>query len=51
MHFWNRDTHSSLDVRKQSLQNPSQNTEANGIRIVRHEQIPVSDLPATLYCV
>ena len=50
MHFWNRDTHSSLDVRKQSLQNPSSNTEANGIRIVRHEQIPVSDLPATLHC-
>ena len=50
MHFWNRDTHSSLNVRKESLQNPSSNTETNGIRIVKHEQISMNDLPATLYC-
>lgn len=50
LHLWNRDITSSLSLKKETLQNPSSNSQANGIRLEKHEYVSISDLPATLYC-
>ena len=51
MHLWNRDTATGLSIKKETLQNPTSSSVVNGIRLTKHENISISDLPATLYCI
>jgi len=51
MHLWNRDTATGSSIKKETLQNPSSSSVANGIRLTKHEFVSISDLPATLYCI
>jgi len=50
LHMWNRDQRSGLNINKTTLENPSDSSSANGLRIEKHEVIPISSLPATLHC-
>ena len=50
MHLWNRDAATGSHIKKETLENPASSNPANGIRLVKHENISLSELPATLYC-
>ena len=50
MHLWNRDAATGSHIKKETLENPASSNPANGIRLVKHENVSLSELPATLYC-
>ena len=48
--MWNRDQRTGLNINKNVLENPTDSSSTNGLRIEKHEVIPISSLPASLHC-
>ena len=51
LHMWNRDLRTGLNINRNVLENPADSSSTNGLRIEKHETIPVSSLPANLHCI
>lgn len=50
MYIWNVDTSKLLRIKKSTLENPTSNIEANGVRNMLIQSVPLTSMPATLYC-
>ena len=51
MYIWNVDTRKLLRIKKNTLVNPNSNLQTNGVRNIAIQNIPLTEMPATLYCV
>ena len=47
----NRSTKNLLRIGKTSFENQTSATYANGLKYLSHKNVPLSDLPTTLYCI
>ena len=50
LHLYNRDTHSHLSIKENTLRNPTSNSAANGLKEEVRRPVSLSDLPTALYC-
>ena len=51
LNVWSPDTNSSYSITKNSFENPTSGTQANGVSTVADSIIKVTELPAELYCI
>ena len=50
LYVWSQDTGQNYRIRKESMENPTSNTVANGLSSETYTTIDASELPAKLYC-